>query len=321
MYMLENPQSPMQNLRRVTVAIPTLNRLELLKRAVESALLQGYEDLEIIISDNASTDGTQQYLQDLRDPRIKVLLNPENLGMVANWGRCLNAATGAFFLLLSDDDAFVDQDAVAKVMRHFCGVNGEKIGVVFSDVVLERVSRNTREVTSADKASYSAADLIVRFYANEISVFPCATYMRTKDLKNIGGYHAFDAKLAVDACAWMAVALTYGHVERVPEPLSLYRVHESLTSSPVEVWSKDFDAVRTVVSKYQDRLTPREYRLIQKSIDAAWNRVPVGYIAQRFKYDIKYDLRSAFRDAFRWRDRFFTLSNINFLLKKLISRY
>lgn len=302
---------------RVTVAIPTFNRIELLKRSVESALSQSYEDLEIIISDNASTDGTQEYLQGLSDPRIKVLLNTENLGMVANWGRCLNSATGTYFLLLSDDDAFVDPEAVVKVMRRFCEAGGEKIGVVFSDVILERVSRSTREVTSADKISYSTAELITRFYSNDLSIFPCATYMRTKDLRSIGGYQAFDAKLAVDACAWMAVAMTYGYVERVPEPLSLYRVHESLTSSPVEVWSKDFDEVRTVVSRYQDCLTQREYRLMQKAIDAAWNRVPVGYIVQRYKYDVKYDLISAFRDAIRWRSRFFTLSNINFFFKRL----
>lgn len=321
MRMRHNCQSQVHEPRRVTVAIPTFNRLELLKRSVESARSQGYEDLEIIISDNASTDGTQEYLQSLSDPRVKVLLNAENLGMVANWGRCLNSATGAYFLLLSDDDAFADRDAVAKVMRRFCEAGGEKMGVVFSDVVLERVSRNTREVTSADKISYSAAELIARFYANGVSVFPCATYIRTKDLRNIGGYQAFDAKLAVDACAWMTVALTYGHAGRVPEPLSIYRVHESLTSSPVEVWSKDFDAVRTVVSRYQDRLTPREYRQIQKAMDAAWNRVPVGYIAQRFKYDVKYGLKSAFRDAIRWRGRFFSLSNVDFLLRKLIAKF
>lgn len=318
--MHHNSQPPVQEHRRVTVAIPTFNRLELLKRSVESALSQGYEDLEIIISDNASTDGTQKYLQGLSDPKIKVLLNAENLGMVANWDRCLNSATGTYFLLLSDDDAFADRDAVAKVMRHFCEAGGEKIGVVFSDVVLERVSRNTREATSANKTSYGAAELIASFYASDVSVFPCATYIRTKDLRNIGGYQAVDATLAVDACAWMTVALTYGRAERVPEPLSLYRVHESLTSSPVEVWSKDFDAVRTVVSRYQDQLTPREYCLIQKAMNAAWNRVPVGYISQRLKYDAKYGLRSAFRDAIRWRKRFFTLSNIDFVLRRLIVR-
>lgn len=310
----------MKKTYRVTVAIPTFNRLELLKRSVESALSQGYEDLEIIISDNASTDGTQQYLQGLLDPRIKVLLNSENRGMVANWERCLNSATGTYFILLSDDDAFVDNDAIAKVMNHFCRAGGEKIGVLFSDVVLERVSRNIRKGTSADKVSFSAAELITRFYANEISVFPCATYFRTKDLINMGGYQSFDAKLAVDACAWMKVALEYGHAERVPEQLSLYRVHESLTSSPVEVWSKDFDAVRTVISSYKDRLTSREYHLIQKAMDASWNRVPIGYIAQRFKYDIHYGFISAFRDAIRWRGRFFTLSNIDYLIRRLVTR-
>lgn len=319
--MPHNSQPLVKEPRKVSVAIPTFNRLELLKRAVESAQSQSYEDLEIIISDNASTDGTQEYLQALTDPRIKVLLNAENLGMVANWGRALNSATGTYFLLLSDDDAFADREAVAKVMKRFCEAGGEKIGVVFSDVILERVNRSTREVTSADKISYSAAELITRFYTNDVSVFPCATYMRTKDLLGIGGYQAFDAKLAVDACAWMTVAMTYGNVVRVPEPLSLYRVHESLTSSPVDVWSKDFDAVRTVVSRFQVRLTPREYRLIQKAMDAAWNRIPVGYIAQRFKYDIKYGLTSAFRDAIRWRGRFFSLSNIDFLLKKITTRF
>jgi glycosyltransferase involved in cell wall biosynthesis len=86
------------------VAIPTFNRVCLLARAVESAMAQSYEDVEIVVSDNCSQDGTRDYLQTLTDPRIRVLLQLSNGGMVKNWDSCLAQATGEYFLLLSDDD-------------------------------------------------------------------------------------------------------------------------------------------------------------------------------------------------------------------------
>lgn len=90
----------------VSIGIPTYNRASLLHRSVDSALSQDFENVEIIISDNASTDETPQICQSYcaRDKRIKYLRQPMNLGPTKNYNEVLKNASGTFFMWLGDDD-------------------------------------------------------------------------------------------------------------------------------------------------------------------------------------------------------------------------
>ena len=103
----------MQGLK-VSIGIPTYNRSEYLIRAVESAIAQSYPNIEIIVSDNCSTDDTAKRVSDIHDPRVKFLQQTQNLGMTGNFNACLHAATGDLFLMLSDDDLLY-RDAVERL--------------------------------------------------------------------------------------------------------------------------------------------------------------------------------------------------------------
>jgi glycosyltransferase involved in cell wall biosynthesis len=74
----------------VTIAIPTFNRAAYLVGAIESALAQTYDNIEVLISDNSSTDDTQSVIRSsLRaDTRVRSLTQTSNLGMVGNWNAC-----------------------------------------------------------------------------------------------------------------------------------------------------------------------------------------------------------------------------------------
>jgi hypothetical protein len=90
----------------VTVAIPTYNRVAGLKAAVDSVLAQDYPRLEIVIADNASTDGTDLYAASLaaQEPRVRLLPSAVNQGATWNFVRAHAAATGTYFMWLGDDD-------------------------------------------------------------------------------------------------------------------------------------------------------------------------------------------------------------------------
>ncbi len=90
----------------VSVAIPTYNRADKLRRAVWSALGQTHGNLEVVVSDNASTDGTSGLLSELAaaDERVRVVRQPVNRGMVANLDAVARLAEGEHVMLLSDDD-------------------------------------------------------------------------------------------------------------------------------------------------------------------------------------------------------------------------
>ncbi|PKG65940.1 MULTISPECIES: glycosyltransferase family 2 protein [Pseudoalteromonas] len=97
------------NLQKVTVYITTYNRLELLKRAVESVLNQSYQDIEIIVADDGSTDGTHAYLKEMQEQGLLLsTINETGKSKGACYGRnkALSLATGYFITGLDDDDYF-----------------------------------------------------------------------------------------------------------------------------------------------------------------------------------------------------------------------
>jgi glycosyltransferase involved in cell wall biosynthesis len=89
----------------VSIGIPTRNRVELLARSARSALAQEGVELELVISDNASTDGTAALCAELAaDPRVRVIRQDEDIGAEANFRAVLEAAHGSLFMWLADDD-------------------------------------------------------------------------------------------------------------------------------------------------------------------------------------------------------------------------
>jgi glycosyltransferase involved in cell wall biosynthesis len=90
----------------VSVGIPTFNRLIMLRRAVESVLAQDYPNLEVVISDNASTDGTPTWCEEIarRDRRVRFVRQPTNVGAFANFARVFELSRGGLYMVLGDDD-------------------------------------------------------------------------------------------------------------------------------------------------------------------------------------------------------------------------
>lgn len=99
----------------VSIGIPTFTRASSLRRAIESAQAQTYPNLEIVVSDNGSTDDTEQICRALcsNDVRIRYFRQDANMGPTDNFLFVLRQARGLFFMWLADDD-WVDADYVAK---------------------------------------------------------------------------------------------------------------------------------------------------------------------------------------------------------------
>jgi glycosyltransferase involved in cell wall biosynthesis len=91
----------------VSICIPTHNRMAMLAEALRSALHQDCVGYEVVVSDNASTDGSADMVADIRDPRVRLLRQPTNIGSVANHNACVSAALGTWILFLHDDDVLL----------------------------------------------------------------------------------------------------------------------------------------------------------------------------------------------------------------------
>lgn len=91
----------------VSVVLSTYNRASLLARAIESVLGQDYDDLELIIVDDASTDGTEDVVSRFRDRRIVFVKNRANIGAAASRNRGIGLARGDYVAFQDSDDVWL----------------------------------------------------------------------------------------------------------------------------------------------------------------------------------------------------------------------
>jgi glycosyltransferase involved in cell wall biosynthesis len=86
--------------------MPLYNREKYVGGAIESHLCQTYTDFELIITDNASTDGSEEICRAYasKDPRVLYFKNPENLGATGNYRRCWELSSGEYFRWTPSDD-------------------------------------------------------------------------------------------------------------------------------------------------------------------------------------------------------------------------
>ncbi len=211
--------------RPVSVCLPTYNGADYIEEALRSILNQTYQDFELLVVDDGSTDATLDIVQSFSDPRIQVHRNPERLGIPANWNRCLELAGGEFVCLFHQDDVMLPDNLECKVQ--LLSAN-ETVGFVHSGV----------ETLVEESAPGSFADWIED--ATDDTVWDGSEYFRTLLLNGnrvcaptvLARRHAlieqggFDRDLgfACDYAMWLRLCLTY-RVGFLARPLIRYRWH------------------------------------------------------------------------------------------------
>lgn len=210
---------------KISVVIPTYNRKNFLIEAIESALCQNYPNFEVIVSDNASTDGTEDAIQKYRNrENFLYSKNTSNIGMVENWKKAiLQLASGSWFLVLSDDDYLVDPDFLSKaavLIDH-----NPDLTLVYSGGYLLNDFSGDKEILSLPFSGIVDGKTV---FCSRGMVFPrdftlCSVIFNrelTRDLDVFSNPYNLccDSKLFLLSCL-------YGRVGIVPGYPSVYRFH------------------------------------------------------------------------------------------------
>lgn len=94
---------------RVSVIIPVFNGAEFIDKAIEGVFNQSYQNYELLILDDGSTDGTDEVVKKFKDSRIRFVRHEANIGFVANWTYGVRAARGQYLAILGHDDVYRPQ--------------------------------------------------------------------------------------------------------------------------------------------------------------------------------------------------------------------
>src|SRR5215475_8443107 len=93
--------------KKFSVLLPTRDRLDLAKDAIQTVRRQSYANWELVVADNCSRENVAEYVSTLSDSRIVCIRSDIPVPVTDNWNRALNAASGDYVVMLGDDDGLV----------------------------------------------------------------------------------------------------------------------------------------------------------------------------------------------------------------------
>ena len=166
----------------VSVIIPVYNRRNIIDETISSVLNQDYENIEIIISDNCSSDGTFEHLLSHygSDKRFLLLQNKENFGPVENWKACLKHCKGKYTKILWSDDKITENfvSLFVQVLE-----NNDDVAFCISNVNLFDETFN-RPAIVFDKPSFVTKKQYMHSLFCDIKMpkSPGCALLRTKDI-------------------------------------------------------------------------------------------------------------------------------------------
>lgn len=228
---MEEPITP-----RLTIAIPTVNRAGLLGRAIESALAQTSPDIEIIVSDNGSTDDTPAVIERYSGRGLRTFRHPSTMPAAKHGRFLIEQAHGEFFVGLSDDD-FLEPEFAAEVLALFD--RHPELSFVYTGCAVHYEDCQVPAVVGPPLEA--GVSFLAAHYADRREVCWCACVTRVRDLLELGPQP--EDCIIGDMFYWTKLAFR-GPIGCIPRVLSHYVLLRSQNDNmshgtPPAVWARE----------------------------------------------------------------------------------
>jgi glycosyltransferase involved in cell wall biosynthesis len=223
----------------VSILIPVYNRVDIVGETINSAINQSYKNLEIIIVDNCSTDGTFELLKQYaaKDERIYIFQNEENIGPVRNWKRCIDEAKGKYAKILFSDDV-IESDFLEQTLPFLVDSD---VGFVYSSVKMgaDVLEFQIRYRNFTHSGTYSSVCFIEKsLFGSDMPISPGCAIFRLKDLKenlvtnipspSINDF--LDHGAGPDLLIYLLTARKYSSIAFIDKSLTFFRAHNDSIS-------------------------------------------------------------------------------------------
>ena len=231
----------------VTVLLPVFNGARHLRESVSSVLAQHFTDFELLVVNDGSTDETAAILASIGDPRLRVIRNDGNIGLVATLNRGLSEARGEWIARQDADDI----SAPGRLVSQMAFVRGNPaVPVLGSDAWLIGNDGKFRgRWRTGGHADLVAWDLCFRAPFAHAS----ALFRRSIVAERFAGYS--DVRACEDLELWSRVATEFPIVT-LREPLVKYRIHDGSIMAATATDVRRMDAVREILKRYMGKVAP-----------------------------------------------------------------
>lgn len=225
---------------KVTVLMATFNAERYLREAVESILNQTFKDFEFLIVYDPSSDKTLKILQSYTDPRLRVIVNEERLGLIRSLNKGLDLSTGEFIARMDSDDISCAErlETEVKLFDDYPWLYVVCSWISIMDITRCIIDQRADALTPED--IYYTLNFR-NCVANGTSMF------RKSVIKAVGNYD--ETKVAEDYYFWYKVSKKFT-IYKIDKPLYIWRAHDASFSFV------NFDKQKEAVYKiFRDNLT------------------------------------------------------------------
>jgi glycosyltransferase involved in cell wall biosynthesis len=222
----------------VSIGLPVFNGENFVKHAIESILTQDYDNLELVISDNASTDLTEDICRDFarRDGRVKYSRNKTNFGAAANYNQTFHLATGSLFKWAAHDDECMP-GYLRRCVETFEG-SSARVSLVYprAELINEKgavIGIDTDRVESRDGRPHKRLKRVLRGANKANAIFGLIRSDLLRRTRLIDRFIASDYVL-------LAELALLGEIWEIPDILSRRRIHPGISAKAGPIWSEIF---------------------------------------------------------------------------------
>lgn len=234
--------------QKVDILLATYNGEKYIKEQVESILNQTYENIQIIISDDCSTDNTRQVLKEYENnEKIKIFYQEKNLGYVKNFEFLLKQVKSNLYMLSDQDDVWKKE----KVEKSVEKIESEKLDLVFGDLEVVDENLNTlyksynRYMHLIHKIKKYQKDYRLQYLYNCMT--GCTIISRKNWIDKVLPFPTNSKYMIHDYWLGLVIALN-GKVGYIEEPYILYRQHgkNQVGSKKASKTSSKLEEVRNI---------------------------------------------------------------------------
>ncbi|MFH2106767.1 MAG: sugar nucleotide-binding protein [Candidatus Micrarchaeota archaeon] len=211
---------------KVSVIMPCYNQVNYIRESVDSVLNQTYKNIELILIDNVSTDGTKEVIQEYekKDRRVKAIYHKENMGYGGSINDGFANATGKYIALTSSDDIWYLEKLDIQVLQL---ISFNDSDLVHSDAdIIDGKGKKTGTIRKLYRLDTSKASGNVFDYLTTKNICCTSTVLFRKEC--LKTYGEFDPELRFAHDWWFYIKLSQKHkFYYCPERLVAYRVHST----------------------------------------------------------------------------------------------
>ncbi len=201
---------------KVSICVPTRNRSESLRETIFAMLAQSFQDWELIVGDDASTDNTAEVVASFSEPRIRYIRHPKNLGIYRNWNSLIGLCRGEYVAIYHDHDVYLPT-----ILERSCDLLDRfpTMSFVHTAIILLDSEHRPLSLVSHAFENRVSGRAFQRLQIRR-SFVTAATAMVRKRAYDLIGYYDPSYGLPADAEMWLRLSES-GDVGYIREPQAL----------------------------------------------------------------------------------------------------